>query len=90
MEEPKKFVSELVSTDDGLLDFLVGFVTIRMSAVGYSVSRSMRISRSSVEDFADTNSLVDRVDEIKKQASDRLTAVQKDAVEAFLNPGDDF
>ena len=92
ISEPKEYVSKLVKTDDGLLDFLVGFVTVVLSTGGgyHSMRRRYNIDQNNISQFIDPESLTERVKRIKNDNWNELSQEQMEAVNAFLNPEKSF
>ena len=86
--EPRDYVANLVATEDGLLDFLVGFLSeIRSTTAGSYLERKIpHIRRDAIAHFVDPESLVNRVQSIKANRMNDLTPQQRVAIEAFLNP----
>ena len=86
--EPRKCVAELADSEEGLLDLLVGFVTIvRSTTEGkYTVLNIPNIRRDAIATFIDPDSIVNRVESIKSNRWSQLSQKQKIAVDAFLNP----
>jgi predicted KAP-like P-loop ATPase len=79
IEVVKEYVSELISTDEGLWDFLAGFMSEVLSTSGnYKV-----IHQKSVNEFADFNDIDQRVQEIVAREGSELTEKQKEVVGAL-------
>ncbi len=92
ISEPKEYVSELVKTDDGLLDFLVGLMTVVLSTGGgkYTIHRRYHIDQNNLSQFIDSKLLVDRIEHMKNEKWDELSQEQREAIDAFLNPVNSF
>ena len=86
VSEPNGYVSELVKTDEGLLDFLVGSVTVMLSTGEgkYGIRRTPTISREHISEFVDPESLTNRVERIKNSKWGELSQEQREAVDAFF------
>jgi predicted KAP-like P-loop ATPase len=87
ISEPKGYASELVKTDEGLLDFLVGSVTVKLSTgVGkYTIRRTPEIRRKHISPFVDPQLLTSRVENIRDIKWGELSQEQKEAIDAFLH-----
>ncbi|MFC2071917.1 hypothetical protein ACFLUU_04270 [Chloroflexota bacterium] len=87
ISESNGYVSELVKTDNGLFDFLVGLVTVVLSIGGgkYSTRRTPEIRREHISQFVDPDSLTGRVVYIKNNKWDELSQEQREAVDAFFH-----
>jgi predicted KAP-like P-loop ATPase len=80
-EEVKKYVADLISTEEGLWDFLIGFTNEVLSTAGdYKI-----ISPKSVNDFADFDSIDKRIQDIVVKQEKELADKQKEVVEALKN-----
>lgn len=92
ISEPKEYVSELVKTDEGLLDFLVGLMTVVLSTGRrkYTTDRRYNIDQNKVSQFIDLELITDRVKHIKDDNWDELSQEQREAIDAFLNPRNSF
>ncbi len=92
ISEPKEYVSEPVKTDDGLLDFLVGHMTVVLSTgVGkYTTRRRYHIDQNNISQFIGPESLADRVERIKSDKRHELYQEQREAIDAFLNSVNSF
>ena len=90
ISEPKEYVSELVKTDDGLLIFLVGLMTVVLSTGGgkYTTHRRYRIDQNNLSLFIDPELLVERIEHIKNEKWDELSQEQREAIGALLSPED--
>jgi len=87
VSEPNGYVSELVKTDDGLLDFLVGSVTVVLSTGGgkYTTRRTPEIRREHISSFVDPQLLTSRVENVRDSKWGELPQEQREAVGAFLH-----
>ncbi len=87
ISEPKDYVSELVKTDEGLLDFLAGMVTVVTSTGGRTniTRRTPKIRNGQISQFVDPQSLTSRINYIRGTKWDELSQEQKEAVEAFIH-----
>lgn len=81
VEEAKKYVNKLISTDEGLWDFLVGFTREVLSTSG----NYKTISQKGVGEFADFESVEKRIKDIVVKQKNRLTDKQKEVVDALEN-----
>lgn len=81
VEEVKKYVDELISTDEGLWDFLVGFTHEVLSTGG----NYKTISQKNVGEFADFGNIEKRIKDIVSKQSDSMTDEQKEVVNALEN-----
>lgn len=81
-EEPRNWVGNLISSDEGLLTFLVAFLErVTSTSMGDKVSRIIwRIRPSSMEKFVDPDTLKQRIVELPKA---NLTELQQAAVGAY-------
>lgn len=80
-ETVKTYVDELISTDEGLWEFLIGFTQEVLSTAGdYPM-----ISQKSIREFADFESAEKRIQDIVAEQLVSLTDEQKEAVEALKN-----
>lgn len=81
IEVVKNYVDELISTDEGLWDFLVGFTSEILSSSGdYKV-----IHQKSVNVFTDFDNTDKRIQEIVLKQGSELTEKQKEVVDALRN-----
>ena len=81
IETVKNYVDELISTEEGLWDFLVGFTSEILSTSGsYKIIRG-----GTVNEFADFDRVDKRVEEIVVKQGDKLTDKQKEVVVALAN-----
>lgn len=89
--EPKTYVANLVTTDEGLIDLLVGFLSeIRSSGDRSYVERKTPvINRELIARFVEPEPLIDRALSIRAEKMDELSPLQKLAVETFVNPQGD-
>jgi len=77
----KNYVGELISTEEGLWDFLVGFTSeILSTSGGYKI-----IHKTSVNEFADFDDIDKRIQEIVVKQGSELTGKQKEVVDALEN-----
>lgn len=80
-EDVREWVKELVKTDDGLLDFLIGFVTQVYSTSGnYKVVR-----RSTIGKLIDVSIVEERARQVNQCKRDELNSQQKEAIDTFLS-----
>ena len=88
LEEPKAYVEELVATDQGLLDFLVGMAGKIHS---YPPRRTRNVIRmSDVAEFTDPGHLEVRIARIRKNDWSSLTEEQREAIDAFVRPDEEI
>ena len=88
IKEPQDYVVELIKSDEGLLDFLVGLTNdVLSSGGGHSVKRIPTINWDSITQLIDPNSLEERVNYIKTVKREQLSQEQKEAVDAFFRRG---
>lgn len=81
IEVVKNYVDELISTDEGLWDFLVGFTSEVLSSSGdYEV-----IHQKSVNEFTVFDDIDKRIQEIVVKQGSELTEKQKKVVDALKN-----
>jgi len=81
IEVVKNYVDELISTDEGLWDFLVGFTSEVLSSSGdYEV-----IHQKSVNEFTVFEDIDKRIQEIVLKQGSELTEKQKKVVDALKN-----
>lgn len=87
--EVKSYVARLIQDDEGLCDFLVGFLSeIRSQGIGDSVTRrTWRVQPDSVSRFLDhdVNDLLPRCENILVDSPEWLTEQRRRAVETFVN-----
>lgn len=81
-EEPRSWVGDLISTDEGLLIFLVAFLErVTSTSMGDKVSRVIwRIRLSSMEKYVDPDGLKQRISQLDRE---NLTEQQRAAVDAY-------
>jgi len=81
IEIVKNYVDELIRTDEGLWDFLVGFTSETLSTSGdYKI-----IHQKSVNEFTDFDNIEKRIEEIVLEQGSELTEKQKEVVNALKN-----
>jgi len=80
-EEVKKYVDKLLSTDEGLWEFLIGFTHEVLSTAGDYKT----ISQKSVKEFADFDNIDQRIKDIVAIQGKELTDKQKEVVDALEN-----
>ena len=98
VDEVKKYISNLVKTDEGLIDFITGFLSISLShSMSDSVAkRKYSVSHKDILNFMDNETLekcISRVRTILVE-NDKLQEREKKALEAFIgekdNPKNDW
>lgn len=86
-ETVDKYVKDLLNADEGLVNFIVGFLRITRSGSSYDVH--WKIHLKEVEEFVEVKTIEPRVRTIQKSPDfDRLNERQKLAVTTFLDTVD--
>ena len=88
LDEPKAYVEELIATDPGLFDFLVGMVGKIHSFPPRRTEKVIR--KSNVAEFTDLGHLEGRIARIRKNDWDSLTEEQREAIDAFVRPDEEI
>ncbi|MBN4054688.1 hypothetical protein JYT87_03175 [Nitrospira defluvii] len=91
-DEVKKYVESLTEKDEGLIDFLVGFLSISMSH-GMSdrvIRKNYGVRHKSILDFITTPKLDEWIKRSRKiiANNDKLQERQKKALEVFVDEKD--
>lgn len=84
--EPKRFVDTLISSDEGVLRFLVGALSRVVHYQGDRVSEGWRISKESISEFCDPETLAARAARIRAERAEALSEEERRAIDAYLNP----
>lgn len=87
----KEFASKIITTDNGLINFITAFVSTSTShTMGDHVSRkNLRISLKNLGDFVEVNKIEPRIRKLKNSKGfNELNDKNKKAIEVFLNTFD--
>jgi hypothetical protein len=91
-EEVKNYISNLIKTDEGLIDFLTGFLSISIShGMNDSVAKKeYNVPHKNVLDFMDIHTLEKCIDRARIifEKNDQLKDREKKAIEAFIRVKD--
>lgn len=87
IEETKKYVKKLISTDKGIIKFLTGFLqeTHSYGSKDYVSKKSWYIDSEGIEKYTDLKNLIEKVQYIKNEKNNSLNKKELLAVETFLN-----
>jgi predicted KAP-like P-loop ATPase len=86
IDEPKKYVEDLVNTNKGLSQFLLGCVTPITShgMEDHVAVTKWKINKNYINEFIDVNSLKARVENMNKKERESLTVNENIALDLFI------
>lgn len=86
-DEPNDYISRVVSSNEGIVKLLVGFlVEVYSETVGdYIARRKWVIHLNELQEFIDPEVLLPRVKSIKQESWESLSDQEKNAIDAFLS-----